>query len=106
VTDKRAGGRESAESGARPAPRREPRPARVVQPTVPCEWPQDHATKVESTDRLLPLEAPASTGPGLQSTTPDADLHRFSTGLTLKPAQGGAKKAPRTSAFGKNYTKR
>jgi hypothetical protein len=54
----RLGDGKSAESGAQPAPRREPRPARVVQPTVPCEWPQAHATKVESADRLLPLEAP------------------------------------------------
>ena len=56
---KRAGGRgeRRIRRSARPAPRAAACPRR--QPTVPCKWPQAHATKVESTDRLLPLEAPA-----------------------------------------------
>jgi hypothetical protein len=55
-------GRESAESGAQPAPRREPRPARVVLPTVPLGSRQAHTTKVESANRLLPPGSAPSTG--------------------------------------------
>jgi hypothetical protein len=55
-------GRESAESGAQPAPRREPRPARVVLPTVPLGSRQAHATKVESANRVLPPGSAPSTG--------------------------------------------
>jgi hypothetical protein len=56
------GAGESAESGAQPAPRREPRPARVVLPTVPLGSRQAHATKVESANRVLPPGSAPSTG--------------------------------------------
>jgi hypothetical protein len=85
------GAGESAESGAQPAPRREPRPARVVSPPYPVSGRRPMRRKSSRRTDFYRSRRRPSTGPRPRSTRPDVDLHRFSTSLTLKPTQAPPK---------------
>jgi hypothetical protein len=80
-------GRASAESGAPPAPRREPRPARVVVVTLPRGEPQAHATKVESANRFLAVESSPSATGQRKIEAGAGILHGFSTERAGKVAR-------------------